>query len=196
MHSHKLIREKDPSKAEWTLEWDESVFRLMDPDGLHVLETQARQAHRLIDLQKLYNFQQVSLETPNGSLTYKRQKVAVADVRRLVEAGLRSDLDYRQKIRERSRKLAWRGLMMFVGGGIPFALYCWWASWAPNPPPGLMRWVGPPIKLVLTLLLGLAVAGLSISWFGFSQQMRIRRIEKDLSSIGSQRKDQEHELLE
>jgi len=182
MHSHKLIREKDPSKAEWSLEWDESVFRLKGPDGQTALETQSAQAHRLIELQNLYNFLRVSLVTPDGSLTFKRQKAAVSDVRRFVEAGLRSDPDYRQQIRERSRRLAWRGLTMFLGGGIPFALYCWWASWAPNPPPRLFRWVGPFIHLALLFLLGLAIAGMSISWFGFTQQMRIRRIEEDLSS--------------
>lgn len=190
MHSHKLTREKDRSKAQWTLEWDESHFRLKAPDGQTAFETQSAQAHGLIDLVRLYNFQQVSLVTPEGPLVFRRQKAAFVDVRSLVEAGLRSDLDYRQQIRARSRKLAWRGLKMFLGGGIPFALYCWWASWAPNPPPPQFRWVAPFIKLALLLLLGLAIAGMSISWFGITQQMRIRRIEKDLSSIGSQRKDQ------
>ena len=182
MHSYKLILEKDRSKAEWSLEWDESFFRLYGPDGRPVLEVQSAQAHRFIELIKLYNSLQVSLVTPSGPLTFKRQKAAVADVRCLVEAGLRSDLDYRQQIREQSRKLARRGLMMFLGGGIPFVLYCLWASGAPNPPPGLMRWVGPPIHLVLLLLLGLFAAGLAVTWFGISQQTRIRRIENDLSN--------------
>ncbi len=185
MHSHQLILEKDRSKAQWTLEWDESNFRLKAPDGQTAFETPSPQAHGLIDLVRLYNFQQVSFATPDGLLTFKRQKAAVADVRRLVEAGLRSDLNYRQQIRERSRKLAWRGLGMFFGGAIPFALYCWWASWAPNPPPPQFRWVAPFIKLALLLLLGLAIAGMSISWFGITQQMRIRRIEKNLSSTGN-----------
>jgi hypothetical protein len=182
MLSHKLILEKDCSKAEWTLEWDESFFRLYGPDGKLGLEPQSAQAYRLIELQNLYNHQRICFVTPHGSLVFKRQKEAIADVRSLVEAGLRSDLDYRQQIRERSRRLAWRGLGMFFGGAIPFALYCWWASWAPNPPPPQFRWVAPFIKLALLLLLGLAIAGMSISWFGISQQMRIRRIEKDLSS--------------
>ena len=182
MHSHKLTREKDRSKAQWSLEWDESVFRLKLPDGQTAFETPSAQAHGLINLVRLYNFQQLSFATPDGSLTFKRQKAAFVDVRSLVEAGLRSDLDYRQQIRERSRRLAGRGLMMFLGGGIPFAFYCWWASWAPNPPPRLFRWVGPFIHIALLLLLGLAIAGMSISWFSFSQQMRIRRIEKDLLS--------------
>jgi hypothetical protein len=182
MRSHKLILEKDRSKAEWTLEWDESYFRLKAPDGQTALETKSAQAHRLIELQNLYNHQRVCFVTPDGSLVFKRQKAAIVDVRALVEAGLRSDPDYRQQIRERSRKLAWRGFMMFLGGGIPFALYCWWASWAPNPPPALFRTVGPLIHLALLLLLGLLAGGVGVLWFGISQQTRIHRIEKDLSS--------------
>jgi hypothetical protein len=185
MRSHKLTLEKDRSKAEWSLEWDESLFRLYGPDGRTVLETQFAQAHRLVELIKLYNSQQVSLVTPDGSLTFKRQKAAVSDVRRLVEAGLRSDRDYRQQIREESRTLTWRGLKMFLGGGMPFVLFCLWASGASHPSPALFRWVSPFIHLALLLLLGLFAAGLAVSCFGISQQFRIRRIEKDLS-IGSQ----------
>ncbi len=196
MHSHKLTREKDRSKAQWTLEWDESVFRLKLPDGQTAFETPSAQAHGLIDLVRLYNFQQVSFATPDGLLKFKRQKAAFADVRSLVEAGLRSDPDYRQQIRARSRRLAWRGLGMFVGGAIPFALYCWWASWAPNPPPPQFRWVAPFVHLALLLLLGVFAAGVGLLWFGISQQMRIRRIEKDLSSTGIERKGQQNELLE
>jgi hypothetical protein len=181
MHSHKLIREGDSSKGEWSLEWDESLFRLNRPDGQIVLEIESVQAHRLIELNQLYLFQKVSFGTSKGSLTFKRQKAAVGEVRRLVEAGLRSDLDYRQCVKEQSRRATRRGLGMFLGGGIPFALYCWWASWAPNPPPGLMRWAGGPIHLVLLLLLGLTIAGMSGTWFGISQNLRIRRLEEDLS---------------
>lgn len=182
LHSHKLIREKDRSKTEWTLEWDESVFRLRSPDGQTALETSSAQAYRLIELQNLYNCQRVSLVTPHGSLVFKPQKAAVAEVRRLVESGLRSDLDYRQQIKSRCRVLTRLGLGMFLGGGIPFVLFSWWASRAPNPPPALFQWVGPFIHLASLLLLGAFAAGLGVTWFALTQQMRIRRIEKDFSS--------------
>jgi hypothetical protein len=190
MHSHKLILEKDRSKAQWTLEWDESYFRLKGPGDQTVLEAQTAKAHRLIELQNLYSLHRVCFVTPNGSLVFKRQKAAFADVRSLVEAGLRSDPDYRQQIRERSRKLALRGLMMFLGGGIPFLLYGLWASWAPKPSSALFRSVGPFIHLGLLLLLGLFAGGIGVLWFGLSQQMRLRRIETDLSSTENQRKEQ------
>jgi hypothetical protein len=74
---------------------------------------------------------------------------------------------------------------MLFGGGIPFVLFSWWASVAPNPPPAPFRRVAPFIHLASLLLLGLFAAGVGVSWFGISQQMRIRRIEKDLSSTGN-----------
>jgi hypothetical protein len=75
--------------------------------------------------------------------------------------------------------------MMLLGGGIPFALYGLWASQAPKPSPALFRTAAPFIHLALLLLLGVFAAGIGVSWFGVSQQMRISRIEKDLSSTGN-----------
>ena len=49
MHSHKLVVEKDPSKAEWLLEWDDSAFRLKEPAGELVLEVPTDQAYRLVE---------------------------------------------------------------------------------------------------------------------------------------------------
>ena len=144
MHSHKLTLEKDRSKAQWTLEWDESGFQTRWPGRSDRFETQSAQAHRIIELQNLYNHQRVCFVTPQGSLVFKRQKAAFADVRSMVETGLRSDLEYRQQVRKRSRQLARRGLMMFLGGGMPFALYCWWASVAPKPAPAPVS-VGRPV---------------------------------------------------
>jgi len=182
MHSHKLILEKDAIKAEWSLEWDESVFRLKSPDGQTALETDSSQAYRMVDLQGLYSHRKVSLATPEGLLTFKPQKAAAKELRCVVEAALRSDLDYRRIVEEQSRKATRLGLGMFFGGGVPFGLYCWWASWAPPPSPGLMQSVGWLIHLVLLLLMGLTLAGMSVAWFGISQTIRIRRIEADLSS--------------
>jgi hypothetical protein len=180
MHSHKLIREKDPSHAEWSLEWNESVFRLKHPDGETVLEIESAQAHRLVGIQELDNDRKLSLATPEGSLTFKRQKAAAEDLRCFVEAGLRSDPDYRQQIKAQGRRAIRLGLSMFFGGGIPFGLYCWWAVRAPPPPPGLMQSVGWLIHAVLLLLLGCAFGGANGAQWGFRQITRIRRIEEDL----------------
>jgi len=179
MHSHKLILQKDALKAEWSLEWDESFFRLKSPDGQTALETDSSEAHRLIDLQGLYTERKISLATPEGLLTFKPQKAAAKDLRCFVEAALSCDLDYRRIVEEQSRKTVRLGLSLFFGSGIPFGLFCWWAVQAPPPPPGLLQSVGWLIHLVLLLLLGACLGGASAAWWGTRQLMRLRRIECD-----------------
>jgi hypothetical protein len=182
MHSHKLFREKDRSKVAWSLEWNESVFRLNHPDGHTVLQANSAQAHRLVGIQELFSGRKVILETPEGLLAFKRQKVAARELRALVEAGLRSDPDYRQQVKAQGRRAIRLGLSLFFGGGIPFGLYCWWAFRAPSPPPGFMLSVGWLIHLVLLLLLGCTLGGAGGACWGISQLTRIRRIEEVPSS--------------
>jgi len=180
MHSHKLIQEKDRSKSEWVLEWDESTFRLKTPQGETVLDAPTAQAHRVIEIYELYVEGKISFETPQGSLTFQPQKDAVADVRAYIEAGLRSDSEYRAELLQQSRFAIPCGLVMFLIGAVPFGLYCWWASWAPDPPHGhWLRSVGWLIHLVLIVCLGLALGGPFVSFSGFRQLLRIRRIERE-----------------
>ena len=181
MHSHKLIREKDRSQSEWLLEWDEVHFRLETPQGETLLDAPTAQAHRMIEIYELYVEGKVRFETPEGSLIFRSQKDAVADVRRYVEAGLRSDTEYRTHLLQQSRAAIPRGLVMFLIGAVPFGLYCWWASWAPDPPHGYwLRSVGWLIHLVLIVCVGLALGGPFVSFFGFRQLRRIRRIEREI----------------
>jgi hypothetical protein len=119
----------------------------------------------------------VSFESPQGSLTFEPQSDAVADVRAYVEAGLRTDSEYRAHLLQQSRAAIVRGLVMIFLGAVPFALYCWWAASAPEPPDGhWLRSAGWLIHLGLLICLGLALAGPFLSYFGLRQFRRIRRI--------------------
>ena len=101
---------------------------LLNPDGEAVLEAEAARAHRLVELFDLYAEGKVSLATPDGSLTFKRNRAAVADVRAFLEQGLASDVEYRTQLRREAAGAIPRGLVMFVVAGSLFGLYCWWAS--------------------------------------------------------------------
>jgi hypothetical protein len=171
--------EKPAPEGEWLLEWDDVTFTLKGPDGQVVLEAEAKYAHRLPEKYDLYAEGKVSFATPRGPLTFKADKSAAAELREFVEAGLAGDQDYRRALKKRARRAILLGVIMFLAGGVPFALFCWWASWAPDPPPGhWMRPVGGLIKRGLIVLLGLTLAGPCVCFFGLSQLRRFRRIER------------------
>ena len=181
MHTHKLILEGNRSKAEWLLEWDDSALTLKAPDGELVFDAPADQAHRAIEIFELYAEQKISFATPNGPLTFRQQKPAATDVREYVENGLRSDPEYCTALLRQSRAAITRCIVMFILGAIPFALYCWWASWAPDPSAG--HWLRPfkwLVHLALLGLLGLTLGGFFGTFFGLKQMRRLRQIERGI----------------
>jgi hypothetical protein len=85
------------------------------------------------------------------------------------------------------RRLALRampaGAAMILGASALFASYCWYASVAPEPPPdSWLRALAWPIKMSLTLLLAIALVGVGLGCYGFSQWWHIRRIERAASA--------------
>lgn len=183
MPSHRLILEGDSSKEKWLLRWDANTFVLNAPDGQVIIEAPTEEAHRLPEIYELYAEDKVSFATPAGSLTFKRHSAAVRDIRAFLEAGLRSDSEYRLHLKSQARRAISFGLAASVICGIPFGLYCWWASWAPDPPPGhWFYWIAWPIRLVLLLLMGGALGGLVACYYGACQRLRICRIERRLKA--------------
>jgi len=181
-----LIREKGPPNDEWQLEWNESTFTLTAPDGTCVLEADSTFAHRLIEIYELYAEGKISFESPAGSLTFKSTPDVITDVKAFVDAGLRSDEEYRDSLKTQSRRAIARGLIMFTIGATLFGLYCWWESWAADPAPGhWLHWVGWLIHLILLVLLGMALAGPFVTYFGFRQLGRITNIERQLARENS-----------
>jgi hypothetical protein len=183
VESHRLRQEGGPRDAEWVLAWDDATLTLDAPDGQRVLEAPSSAAHGLVELYELYAEDKVSFATPHGSLAFKKQSVAVTAVRRLVEAGMAGDPEYCADLRRQSLRAVPRGLVMFVVAGGLFGLYCWWAAVAGDPPPGtwqrwVLVWFGWAIHGVLLILMGVALAGPFVAYFGVRQWLRVRRIER------------------
>jgi hypothetical protein len=178
MPFHRILPENGRPGDEWSLEWDDATFILKDPDGEPALEVGATRAHRLVEAYDLYAEGKVTFTTPHGALTFKPDQATLVALREFVEENLRSDPEYREELRRHARRSIVLGLMMFVVAGGLFGLYCWWASWAPDPPPGhWIRWFGGLIHGVLLVLMAGAIAGPFVCWFGFRQLLRVRRIE-------------------
>ena len=185
MHSHKLILEKDRSKAEWLLEWDEAIFRLKFPDGETAFEEPTSQAHQLFDTHKLYLDRKAGFRTADGALTFRINKSAAKELRRFFEDGLRSDLDFRLRLKRQARKLMMRGTGMLILGGTPFGLFWWFAFTSTKPPPAWISWAGSFIHVALLVLISLALAGAVLACFSFWQLIQIRRIEGSPSRIST-----------
>ncbi len=179
MPTHRLTRDKGPASEPYVVEWDATTLRVTDPFGGLVFEHPVDRAHRIIETHELDADGKVSFATSSGSLTFKKDAAALRDVRALVMQGLRSDVEYRVAQRRQARRMVPLGVAMFVVFGVPFAAYCWWASWAPDPPPGnwmyAARW---PIHAALVVALGLALAGPYTAYMGLRQLARVRRAER------------------
>jgi hypothetical protein len=183
MELHRMILEGGPRDAEWLLEWDDATLALKDPDGHPVFEVESNSAHRVVGLYQLFAEGQISFATPVGFLTFKKHRAALTPMRRLVELGLARDAEFRSELRRESLRAIPRGLALFVVGGGLFSLYCWYASWAPDLPSGhWIRWFGWLIHGVLLVLMGAALAGPCVCYFGFRQWLSVRRIERRATS--------------
>jgi hypothetical protein len=179
VESHRLVPEGGPPDAEWLLEWDDAAVTLKGPDGRPAFESPLAAVHRVVGLHELYAEGKISFAGPRGALTFKKQPDALAALRGLVEAGLAGDTEFRDTLRRQSLHAILRGLAMFALGGGLFGLYCWYASWAPDPPPGhWIRWFGWLIKGILLVLMAVGLAGPFVAYFGLRQWLRVRRIER------------------
>jgi hypothetical protein len=179
MKSHRLVQKGGPSDAEWVLAWDDATLTLTAPDGQRVLQATPTAAHRLVELYELYAEGNVSFATPYGSLEFKKPSATVAAVRELVESGMAGDPEFCAELRRQSLRTITRGLVMFVVCAGPFGLYCWYASWAPEPPAGhWIRRFGWAIHGVLLVLMGVGLAALFAAYFGLRQWLRVKRIQR------------------
>lgn len=180
MPSHRLFPEKDRDDGEWLLEWDDAKFVLRSPDGRPAFVEDTSNAHRSIKLYELYVEGKIAFSGPPDSPVFEKNPAASAALRAFVEAGLRSDVAYRTQLKRESLLTMPIGLAMFLVAGSLFALYCWYASWAPDPPPDhWIRSIGWLVHGILLLLLGAALAGPFVAYNGLRQWLRIRRIERE-----------------
>ena len=147
-----------------------------------MFEVPITHAHRIVELHELDADGKVSFATDAGSMMFKRNKEAARDVRELVMEGLRSDTAYRDAQKRQARIIILLGGAAFVVCGGLFALYCWWASWAEDPPKGHWLYsIGWLIHLVLLVLLGVALAGPYAIYMSLKQLHRVRKVERALA---------------
>jgi hypothetical protein len=178
MHSYNLVPEVG-SKAPWLVEWDDERLVLQDPDGQTVIEADIRLAHRIIDFSRAFVDGTICFTAPEGSLGFKKNWAAFDELRKLVDAGLRSDPEYRAAMRRRALRAMPAGVAMFLVAGALFACYCWYASVAPDPPPNSwLRALAWPITMSSALLLAIALLGVGLGSYGLSQWWHIRRIDR------------------
>jgi hypothetical protein len=179
VESHRLVPAGSFLAAEWLLEWDDATLTLKTPGGQALLEVPTAAAYRLVELYELYAEGKVSFATPHGSFTFKKQPAALAALRGLVEAGLAGDPEFCAALRRCSLRAIPRGLAMLVVGGGLFGLYCWFASWAPDPPPRhWIRWFGGLVHGVLAVFMGAGRAGPVVALFGLRLWLLVRQIER------------------
>jgi hypothetical protein len=185
MPSHRLIKEGDPSNAEWLLVWDDARFVLMNPSGHPEYAADAGMAHRAMDIFALYGHDKITFNSPDGSLEFKKNPAALAELRWFVDVGLGADTEFRRELHRHAKRIILLGLAMFLIAAGLFGLYCWYAWSAPNQP--RLNWLtGRFIHWLLLLLLGGTLAGPIVVYGGFRQLRRIRQIERALGIGGSQ----------
>jgi hypothetical protein len=180
VNAHWLFGPDDQSEAKWLLEWDDAKLVLRKLDGHSGFESDIAYAHRVIEFDKLYSNGQICFSTPQGSLPFEGNKNAVAALREFVAAGIRSDTEYRMHLQRRAMRAIPIGLTMFVVAVSLFALYCWFASWAPDPPPGhWIEWLGGLIRMLLWALLAVAAWGLRMSYLGLQRWRLVKRVRRE-----------------
>ena len=178
MRSYQLVAEGGSSKTPWLLEWNDERFVVRNATGDPVLETDTASAHTVVDLSQTFIDGTICIAAPDEVLRFERNSGAEAALRKLVEAAIASDPAYRAAMRQRSLWAMTVGpVMVLIAGGL-FGAYCWYAIGAPDPAADhWIRYVGWLIKFLLLVLLAVALLGLGLAFSGFSQWLRIRRIE-------------------
>ena len=179
MRSYQLVPDGGSSKTPWLLEWNDEQFVIRNATGDPVLETETASAHNIIDLSQTFIDGTICFAAPPEVLRFKKNTAAEAGLRKLVEAAIARDPAYRAAMRQRCSRAMTVGPVMFLVAGGFFWGYCWYAIGAPDPSADhWIRYVGWLIKVVLLVLLAVALLGLGLSFSGFSQWLRIRRIER------------------
>ena len=181
MPRHCLVPDIENASEQWVLEWSDSGLTLTTPNGDCVIETTIDLAHRLIDPLDLYEEEKLCFRLPHGEIRFRTRLDVLYDVKKLISNGLRHDNEYRRGLRRRSYGLILFGLIGSVTAALLFGAYCWWASWAPDPPEGhWLHTAGPFIRKGLFLLLGVAIGGPLLSLAGFSLLRRIQKIDRQV----------------
>lgn len=180
MPMYRLTAEKSSPPSEWELAWDDRTFALTDPAGRVVATANAADAHRLIDVPNLLVEGKVRIGTSSNHPPFDAHPECAADLRALVAAAVRADADYRGQLAGAARRgMTWGACLFVLGGGL-FGLFCWYVSWAEDPPPGhWIRSFGWLIRLGLFGLLGVFFMGLSLFYRGMVQLRGLTRLERE-----------------
>lgn len=165
MEEYSLTLEEGDRKAIWRLRWDDQDFVLESPNGEEVLRQSVDTLYKTLDLLEFYGEGQLEFTLGEDTLTFKKQAAAWSSIHERVEKSLLADGEARLQLRQHAQRGFWIGFWMFLVSGGLFGLYCWFASWAPAPPPGhWVRWFGVVIHGILLLLMGFAAAGPWVMW--------------------------------
>lgn len=187
MPSHRLVLKRTRTNAVRIMEWDDTRFVLTTANGRVFFETPVAEVHFAFDPIDLFVEGIICHPDSGGMKEVKKNRAALADLRQLVEAAIGADAEYRAKLKRMSVRCIWWGLAMSVFGGSLLGLYCWYVSWAPDPPPWVMFWMtlfGWMIRGGLLLLMGSAGGGLIVFYSGVRLRMLVRRIEHRLDDLG------------
>lgn len=176
MPTHELNPER--GKDPWTITWDDETFSLTTPDGETICEGPSDAAYQVLDYYELFSENKVEFDSPAGFLTFKADKAALNELKRLIQDNLREDDEFRGTLKNHCLKIIPRGLIACAVGTTLFALYCWWAAVA-DAPPDWVRWFAWLIYLALLGCIGLAIGGPLAVWFAWKQLRLIRRIERE-----------------
>lgn len=175
-HELKPERGNDP----WVVAWDDAHFSLTTPEGETICEGPSDGAYQVLNYYELFSENKVEFVSPAGFLKFKADKAALNDLKRLIQDNLRKDDEFRENLKNHCRKIIPRGLVSCAVGTTLFALYCWWAAVADDPPDWIrgFAWL---IYLALVGCIALAISGPLSVWFAWKQLRLIRRIEEESS---------------
>jgi hypothetical protein len=163
----------------WVLECDELRFVLKDPSGQVMIRTDGAQAHRLIGVHPLYAAGTIRLVTPVGPLTFRAHPETVGEIRALVETGVRSDAEFRQRLKREAQRTILLGLALFLGGWAVFGLLIQWVFRLPAPSRVIWLFVIFFGGLFCLPFAGAGLLGPYWIYVGSRQLLRLRRIERE-----------------
>ena len=154
-----------------------------------MIETAVDLAHRCFNEFEFYEEEKICFRLGQGEIRFQTRLDVLYDVKVLISNGLKHDHEYRRYLRRGACRLILVGFVVSAIGALLFGLYCWWASWAPDPPEGhWLRTAGPFIRKGMFLLLAMAIGGPLVSLSGFSQLRRIKKIDREIA-VAMKKKD-------
>jgi hypothetical protein len=180
-----LALSNGPPKAYWVLKWNDARFVLTAPGGRVVVDIETAQAHHLIDLSMTFVEGTITINAPSGELEFARSDDAADQLRILVDRGLQSDPMYRAAIRVQSRRMMHYGAIGSVVGTVLFGTFLCIANWLGEPSPDhWIHWFHPILKLGVTVILCIGLAGFGSLAVGIRRWLRIRSIERAIAARG------------